>query len=77
MKKLIALIIGSVVFLLALMGQSTARPMLEERVRTIEDKEAILKTMYAYAYLIDFGKEVHDYTDLYTEDAVFQNNLTA
>lgn len=51
--------------------------MLEERVRTIEDKEAILKTMYAYAYLIDFGKEVHDYTDLYTEDAVFQNNLTA
>ena len=51
-------------------------PSLEQRVRAIEDKEAILKTMYQYAYTIDFGKDVHEYTDLYTEDAVFQNNLS-
>ena len=77
MKNLIASIVCCVVFPLGLMAQSTASPTLEQRVRAIEDKEAILKTMYAYAYLIDFGKEVHEYTDLYTEDAVFQNNLTA
>ena len=77
MKNLIALIIGCAVLPLALNAQSTASPTLEQRVRAIEDREAILKTMYSYAYLIDFGKDVHDYTDLYTDDAVFQNNLTA
>jgi hypothetical protein len=46
---------------------------LEQRVRAIEDREAILKTMYDYAYAIDFGKDVREYTDLYTDDAVFQS----
>jgi len=29
--------------------------------------------MYQYAYLVDFGQDIHEYTDLYTEDAVFQS----
>jgi hypothetical protein len=50
---------------------------LEQRVRALEDRDAILKTMYQYAYLIDFGHEVREYTDLYTEDAIFQGNAAA
>ncbi len=54
-------------------GKSTENRALEQRLRDIEDREAILKTMHEYAYTIDFGNEVHEYTDLYTDDAVFQS----
>jgi ketosteroid isomerase-like protein len=60
---------------LSLLAQSPAQKSLEQRVKAIEDREAILKTMHAYAYVIDFGREVREYTDLYTEDAVFQSVL--
>jgi len=44
---------------------------LQQRVHALEDKDAILKVMYAYAYTVDFGKETREYTDLYTDDATF------
>lgn len=53
--------------------KATETHTLEQRVRAIEDREAILKTMYDYAYALDFGKDVREYTDLYTDDAVFQS----
>ena len=59
----------------SLMAQQPAQKSLEQRLKALEDREAILKTMHAYAYTIDFGREVHEYTDLYTEDAVFQSVL--
>jgi ketosteroid isomerase-like protein len=64
---------GSLVAQSAPPSQKTASLSLEQRVKAIEDREAILKTMHAYAYTIDFGREVHEYTDLYTEDAVFDS----
>jgi len=59
----------------ALCAQSSvpAKQSLERRVKAIEDREAILKTLYAYTYAIDFGHNVREYTDLYTEDALFQS----
>ena len=65
----------------ALCAQSpTAKPSgkasvqsLEQRLKTAEDREAILKTLYAYTYLVDFGHEGREYTDLYTDDALFQS----
>jgi SnoaL-like domain len=54
-------------------AKSSENRTLEQRVRDIEDREAILKTMYEYAYTIDFGNDVREYTDLYTADAVFQS----
>jgi len=58
-------------------ARSSKNPSLEQRVRALEDKEAILKVMYQYAYTIDFGHDVNEYTDLYTDDAVFQGNAPA
>ncbi|MEQ1883599.1 MAG: nuclear transport factor 2 family protein [Bryobacteraceae bacterium] len=52
-------------------AQGQARRAMEQRVKALEDKDAILKVMYGYAYTVDFGKETHEYTDLYTEDATF------
>ena len=46
---------------------------LEQRVKAAEDREAILKTLYAYTYVVDFGHDVKEYTDLYTDDALFQS----
>jgi SnoaL-like protein len=85
MKKLIRLAAGGLVFSIGLMAQSAtaikpaASPSLEQRaleqrVRAIEDRDAILKTLYQYAYLIDFGHEIREYTNLYTDDAIFQPN---
>ncbi len=51
-------------------ARSSKNPSLEQRVRALEDKEAILKVMYQYAYTIDFGHDVNEYTDLYTDDAL-------
>ena len=45
----------------------------EQRVKAAEDREAILKTLYAYTYLVDFGHDVREYTDLYTDDGFFQS----
>ena len=69
------LIAGCLAVAVSLMAQQPAQKSLEQRLKAIEDREAILKTMHAYAYTIDFGREVHEYTDLYTEDAVFQSVL--
>ena len=38
-------------------AQGQARRTLEQRVKALEDKDAILKVMYAYAYTVDFGKD--------------------
>ena len=54
-------------------SKPAASSSLEQRVKAIEDREAILKTLHAYAYTIDFGRDVREYTDLYTEDAVFDS----
>jgi len=54
-------------------AKSSENRTLEQRVREIEDREAIRKTMHEYAYTIDFGNDVREYTDLYTDDAVFQS----
>jgi hypothetical protein len=80
MRILIRLAAGGLVFSLGLMAQSAtaikpaATQSLEQRVRAIEDRDAILKTVHEYAYLIDFGHDVHEYTDLYVDDAIFQPN---
>lgn len=79
MKQLARLAAGCVGFSLGLAAQTSvpAKPpvsaSLEQRVRAMEDHEAILKTMYQYAYTIDFGHDVREYTDLYTDDALFQS----
>jgi hypothetical protein len=79
MTKLMYLTAACAAFSIGLMAQSSApakppeKLSLEQRVRALEDHEAILKTMYQYAYTIDFGRDVREYTDLYTDDAVFQS----
>ena len=79
MNKLMQLAAACVGFSIGLTAQSPApaKPpanvSLEQRVRALEDREAILKTMYQYAYTIDFGQDVREYTDLYTDDAIFQS----
>jgi len=45
---------------------------LEERVQKLEDKEAILHLMNAYAHAMDTGRDIDAWNDLYTEDAVWQ-----
>ena len=54
-------------------GNSRGGASLEQRVRAQDDREAILKTLYQYAYTVDFGHDPREYTDLYTEDALFQS----
>jgi hypothetical protein len=73
MKQRIYRIAGCLAVAVSLMAQP--QKSLEQRLKAMEDREAILKTMHAYAYTIDFGREIHEYTDLYTEDAVFQSVL--
>jgi ketosteroid isomerase-like protein len=51
----------------------TAKGSVERQLRASEDRAAILQTLYAYTYSVDFGKDMHEYTDLYTDDALFQS----
>ena len=84
MNRLLRLTCGCPLFSIALMAQSApverqpAKPAanlsLEQRVRAIEDRDAILKVLNQYAYLVDFGQNIHEYTDLYTDNAIFQPN---
>lgn len=76
MKRRILFIAGCMAFAITLRAQQPAQKSLEQRLKAIEDREAILKTLHAYAYTIDFGREVREYTDLYTEDAVFQSVMS-
>jgi hypothetical protein len=77
MKTTIRMIAYALAAAVALMAQSPKEATradgrsLEQRVRAIEDKDAILKVMNAYVYAVDFGKEIREYTDLYTDDATF------
>lgn len=77
---MIRLAAGGLVFSIGLLAQSAtaikpaASQSLEQRVRAIEDRDAILKALNQYTYLVDFGHEVREYTDIYTEDAIFQAN---
>jgi len=43
---------------------------LEARIQVLEDREAILKTLYQYSYCHSHGL-VKEWIDLFTEDAVF------
>ncbi len=78
MRKLISCVFECLLCSAVLLAQSSpkapAKPSLEQRVRAIEDRDAILKVLNQYTYLVDFGSDVHEYTDLYTEDAIFQPN---
>ncbi len=78
MKKLMSCALGCVLLNAALLAQSSSKSAtkhsLEQRVRAIEDRDAILKILNQYTYLVDFGTDVHEYTDLYTDDAIFQPN---
>jgi hypothetical protein len=79
MKTFTRLVACCFVVPIGLMAQQDATakgangPSLEQRVRAIEDREAILHTLREYVYTGDFGKDPRHYTDLYTEDAVFQS----
>jgi SnoaL-like domain len=73
MRTLIGLAAGCLIFSIGLMAQSSGKPLtLEQRLKAIEDRDAILKVLNQYAYLVDFGHDVSQYTDLYTDDAIFQ-----
>lgn len=78
MKKLMSCVFGCLLFNVALLAQSSpkshGKQTLEQRVRAIEDRDAILKVLNQYTYLVDFGNDVHEYADLYTDDAIFQPN---
>jgi hypothetical protein len=75
MRTLIGLAAGCLIFSSGLMAQSSGKPLtLEQRLKAIEDRDAILKVLNQYAYLVDFGHDVSQYTDLYTDDAIFQPN---
>jgi hypothetical protein len=76
-KTVIRLAAGSLALAIGLIAQSPksgAKHSLEQRVKAIEDRDAILKVLNQYTYLVDFGTDVHEYTDLYTDDAIFQPN---
>src|SRR5262245_444318 len=49
-----------------------AMATLEERVQALEDKEEILHLLNRYAWAMDTGRDVDEWNDLYTEDAVWQ-----
>jgi hypothetical protein len=80
-KSILQILAFTLAFTAALPAQSLAEKAaqrtrgrsIEQRVHALEDKDAILKVMYAYAYTVDFGKDTHEYTDLYTDDATFQS----
>ena len=41
---------------------------LERRLRALEDERAVLRTLFAYGYAIDYGLE-EEFVDCWTEDA--------
>jgi SnoaL-like domain len=62
--------------IMAAQSPASAKPAkgsAERLLRAAGDREAILKTLYAYTYTVDFGTDVHESTDLYTDDALFQS----
>jgi hypothetical protein len=44
---------------------------VEERLRLLEDKEEILRTLHQYVHALDYGKRPEDLTDCFTEDGVW------
>lgn len=46
--------------------------ILEARLRALEDKEAVLHTLHAYARAMDFGRDVDAWVDLFTDDGVWK-----
>jgi hypothetical protein len=52
-------------------NSSTRLNELEQRLRRLEDKEAVLETLTRYAWTIDHGPD-DEWLDLFTDDAVVE-----
>ena len=57
------------------MAIETQQQTPEQRLRALEDKEAILQTMYQYAHALDYGRDAAAFTDCFIDGGVWYSTI--